>query len=527
MTRALYLWALLTVLWTSGSAWAGSGHLSISEDGEQNVNVTIDSALIPNAQIKRKDNQMVIQIPDGAGGFDASKLQMTPGLQGKVDVEQLPGKKTVVTIRSENIYLNIQDRQADHSPTPATKPAETGRKPLPKSNTPDKAAQPKPAQSAEPAQLAANAKAAEAKTADTPSSGNVTPKPADHPKATASTAPAPAVLAAQTVEETAPEAPNPKDAIRDPFAPPAGLNTQGAIPSLANTQPPKPRFTEEGKDGIPLNMLVQSDATQLANDDTLIRVLASLVLVLILIVAFARFGLPKLMERYPGLFKNQNAWRAVLGQVTNVQAAKRPPRAKPAQKGFFAKLLNQKRADALKSRLNLPALASDSETFILQDSLPLGPGQTLHLVNVGERQLVLAATGQQVTLLTEFAPGDPTETDALASAAESLLEPDNEEPMESMEPEAETRAFIAPSSTDAALPEEAEAELTAKEKIAQTLKAQWSQMRDPLMATPPASRLNGHIGPPLAATAPTMPQEIIDAEEVVVLQDYDDQYLPS
>lgn len=92
--------------------------LKIDEDGNQNVNVTIEESLVPKASIKRTENQMIIQVPEHSG-FDVSKLQMNPALKGKVDVVQTGGekgvpKKTVVTIHSGNIYLNVDNQQ--HSP---------------------------------------------------------------------------------------------------------------------------------------------------------------------------------------------------------------------------------------------------------------------------------------------------------------------------------------------------------------------------------------------------------------------------
>lgn len=102
-------------------AWANG--LKIDEDGNQNVNVTIEESLVPKASIKRTDNQMIIQVPEHSG-FDVSKLQMNPALKGKVDVVQTGGekgvpKKTVVTIHSGNIYLNV-DNQQHSPPVPST-----------------------------------------------------------------------------------------------------------------------------------------------------------------------------------------------------------------------------------------------------------------------------------------------------------------------------------------------------------------------------------------------------------------------
>ncbi|MBY0403087.1 MAG: flagellar biosynthetic protein FliO [Cyanobacteria bacterium] len=95
-------------------AFGESKGINIGQDSDKNINVNIDSALIPNAHIKRKEDSMVIQIPDSAfaNGFDLKKLKIDPALKPKITVEHVQGegaseKQTVVTIQSNAIYLNI------------------------------------------------------------------------------------------------------------------------------------------------------------------------------------------------------------------------------------------------------------------------------------------------------------------------------------------------------------------------------------------------------------------------------------
>ncbi|MCR4402736.1 MAG: flagellar biosynthetic protein FliO [Firmicutes bacterium] len=47
----------------------------------------------------------------------------------------------------------------------------------------------------------------------------------------------------------------------------------------------------------------------------------------------------------------------------------------------------------------------------LCESLPLGPGRAVHLVRVGDRLLVLGATGTHVSMLAELAPGSLDEAE--------------------------------------------------------------------------------------------------------------------
>jgi hypothetical protein len=111
---ALFLFLLASSVTLGESAFAESKGINIGQDNEKNINVNIDSALIPNAHIKRKEDSMVIQIPDSAfaNGFDLKKLKIDPALRPKITVEHVQGegaseKQTVVTIQSNAIYLNI------------------------------------------------------------------------------------------------------------------------------------------------------------------------------------------------------------------------------------------------------------------------------------------------------------------------------------------------------------------------------------------------------------------------------------
>ncbi len=366
--------------------------LRIDEDGNQNVNVTIEESLVPKASIKRTDSQMIIQVPEHSG-FDPAKLQMNPALKGKVDVVQTGGekgvpKKTVVTIHSGNIYLNVDNQQnspsvpavhhaSPHSASPhsaghpssdvgvsiprstkmakppgvpalrtlqhgATRPPHLPRisdlKPVgpkktakgfglpnpfdnPLVKNPLALLQPKPQAKSkpEPNKLATSqADLSQYKPGQTNLSHNQPLPPSVvrekqalfKPLSSTAVVSKPAILGSNplphSLQKNSPQNLSIPEKVSEPEQNPLQEDVPVAVAASADSplEPERERVPEtEGEAGIPLSQILPNQKKEGAvSSDVFWRTIASTFLVLVMVVASIKLGLPKLVSRYPEWF---------------------------------------------------------------------------------------------------------------------------------------------------------------------------------------------------------------------------------
>lgn len=269
------------------------------------------------------------------------------------------------------------------------------------------------------------------------------------------------------------------------------------LPLALPVSNPQPMPLSEGDAGIPLEEVLHSQVPPITRDGTIPRMIISLIVVLGILVAVLRVGLPRLLERFPDLAKKLEA----LGSGPR-HGADRSPVKKTRPGGLMAKL---------KQGLTQAApTGAEDETFGILKTLTLAPGRTLHLVQVNDRHLVVGATEQNISLLAEY-PLSNDSDEAVAPPLQAF-----EHVLQDAESHQKTgsSAYIEPS-----VPQEKPFERLSK-----------------LFCTPP-----GHGGRPLRKgirSAPTSKQaaadtqgiedpgieDIVEAESVEILEDYDDHY---
>jgi flagellar biogenesis protein FliO len=474
-------WVLAGSILLSGQtfSWAQVAGIAIRQPAQSNdISVTIDPALVPNAQIKRHQDAMVIVVPEGLKntGFSRQRLLIDAAAQDKVDIQsadlspvqlqatdsvQGANKQTVITIRSANIRLNVAKPTEEIAQTPPVPPPATQHQvALAKTETTLPAATPKTAPTS----------AAPQPVKPTTPEPKIKENPATNPTPNAPP------IEAQNTPETAPPPSIELPTIQPP-------NNSGSTP------------LSEGEAGIPLEEVLHSQVPPITSDGTIPRMLISLIVVLGILIAALRVGLPRLLERFPELAKKLEA----LGNGPRPGGSNPPPPRKPRPTGLMEKLKQGLTQTA-------PAGAED-ESFGILKTLTLAPGRTLHLVQVNDRQLVVGATEQNISLLAEYPmPGSAAEagTPPLQAFEHVLKDAESHQKTGSS-------AYIEPS--------------TPQEKPFERLSK--------LFCTPP-----GHGGRPSgknSRSAPTSKQaaantedasleDIVEAESVEILEDYDDHY---
>lgn len=346
---------LLLLLLGWGSALPGfANKIAIDEDGDKNISVTIDASLIPNAQIKRSENQMVIQMPEA----EASKMLVNPALKGKVEVIPGPGKKTVVTIHSGNIFLNIQNKEDMAPPVPggratASKAGGKNDPPVAVTVIPRTATLAKPpllegaakplAKSAKPPIKPANTidkilndavkKASQAHTKSA-SEGGANPFFNPFAKSLPPQKTAKAVVvpnaSSSLKEEVQLTQPTLNKNVPDLQVKEPEPLQEASEPALAAVVDP----LDEGPNGIPLdNILPNRTEKTLVSSDAMWRTLASLVLVLAMLIAFVKVGLPRIFDWFPQLkakLESQHASEPV--QKTVLSKAEQKAKAREAMR---------------------------------------------------------------------------------------------------------------------------------------------------------------------------------------------------
>ncbi len=316
-------------------AHADSRRIVITQDRDDNINVSVDPSLMPDANIRRESGRMVIELPDKAfpRGFEPGTLRVDSDSRQFVRVERTNNATTVV-IDSSQIFLSIQDLSAPPrrtAPAPAV-PTDVAREmaetkpsgPVASPEIPEPAqvpvTQPKvKLQKPEPV-AAKSEKMTEAKPETEPEVKPAQPVPeksaqselkqVSKPEATMDEAPPltpetlDEALSSMTVEE------EPAEEVPEPLAAPV--------------------LTHEGETGIPLDHLMRQRRDPVTSDGTLIRIVAGLLVVLLMIGGFFRYMLPALMRRYPDFFKNrQEAYeRKMAARTANAEQAGKGKKAR-------------------------------------------------------------------------------------------------------------------------------------------------------------------------------------------------------
>lgn len=497
-------------------AMADTKGITIRQDSDKNVNVMIDPVLMPNAQIKRRDNAMVIVIPESQLGGNRNNLQIDPDLKRSVTINstdthseggddgEKKEKKAVITIHSQNIQLNVQ-KSPDLSPVFLESPNKQA------ATRKDKPAVP-PAKAAAPLPVTTLVKAAPP-VAVTPTKPKGEPTAVAAPVKPVSPAPAarkvPAINYLAVESEPHPPQTPPKKNGEGPFSKqrlekilaqseiqnqpqePQPQEPQPAPPpSKTETPPPEPDLSE-GTQGRPLAELVQQQPLPVTADGTIPRIVISLIAVLAILFSTLKFGLPKLFAAFPGLENRLKTKRSGY-----------PTTDTTLSKGM-ASLIKRQFPEIQKHHPN--------EEFAVRKNLSLGEGKSLHLVEIYGRKLVIGATPHQISLITELTEDDQ---DFPEEFPEEFL-PENKTPSNFIEEHDEihpklgnyTEAYIAPQKPTKPAPES-------------TAQAPFQKLSK-IFSTPPQRTIRE---PQRPQAYEEYHEGVVEAEAVEVLHDYDDHY---
>ncbi len=121
----------------------------VTGDSEDNINISIDPSIIPNAQILRQSNQMIIKLPHSKfpGGFKPGTLRADATAKKSIELKK-SANETQVIIKSDKIFLSIQDLSSYTAPKKTAQPEiNTAKAPAPTpavAAKPSEAVKPKP-----------------------------------------------------------------------------------------------------------------------------------------------------------------------------------------------------------------------------------------------------------------------------------------------------------------------------------------------------------------------------------------------
>jgi flagellar biogenesis protein FliO len=526
--------------------------LIISKDGA-NVNVSLDSQASSDVSIRRSDDLMMIRVPKSF----PSKLVIDPSLK-KDDVVQetdTEGGKTIL-IHSQQIYLMTRENLQENTTNKATAPENHA-----KNNAHQSAAEqhanlhtaidtgnPNADKHIHPVSQAASKSKTQEKLHQPPTIPLTIP----------SILPKTEELAPQTQTSAKPEAKS-KDTT-------AAKKVEKPI-----TKPDSSKPVTVDPESLPIDLSGKEQTTASQQSTSLmIRITLSLVAVLALLIGFIQGVLPKLMERYPAFFENLQE-QARLKQKASTQFSK--DNLEPAvtqrrsmKSGILFRSLPKLSFNAPvkyepdSKRQYLERMNVNGNRLTVLSSASLGKGSELHLVEVQDRQLVIATTPYTVSFVKELT--EPTfESSAAAydtpvfcdETSSNLPEPaaisgslwPDEPAEEKAQATPDNQTTIAYLSDDS--PVIAPQPQSSKKPYASVPHtAQQAAMEPP--GIQPAAVANiathdavyqkylnstGHPRPiptemapdPKAAAATSLPApSYVDAEEVIVLEDYDDVY---
>ncbi len=531
--------------------------LVVSGDSKDNISVILDPELIPYVHKDLEQGKTIIKIPEEAS--QSLKLKIDPALraQGVVDLGK-NGRELTLRINSENVYFGIQDLSEltldDVSKSPGAVPpvkqlpptnkdkiaerpaAEKTIPPVPRSaeKTVEKTPE-KPPEKASPVQ---NAPAKPDVIQPTVSSLGLNmglkpidpgSQPANHLEGQVN----PALLTPPVAQDLPENILNTTGVSITPDDGPlsdSGLNGEPAVDLDT--------LLKETNEAVPLEILESyREQKSLASTGMLVRIIFSLVAVLLMIVGFTKWLLPKLVERYPVLFSKREPERPFPFKTKPT-----PPEDKPTSgQNPLAILFGRKRKTGEPStdpgkKAYLQRLKEDGDRFQVLTSAKLGKNKELHLVEIRGRHLVVATTPYTINLIADLdneQAGDRTTGHALEDWA------DQEEVEEHLSQEqARKREIIAyledskveaprsPSSKEHPKPYGSKPfERLASIATHQELYKKYLSPED----------LNDHAQdeemPRRQKPATPKPEPVgqagatfVDAEEVIVLEDYDDVY---
>lgn len=460
---ALTLLALSISLGTLSSGADPGAGVVISKDGG-NVNVEFDQNAVSDIKWHRtSDGGTVFVIPKNAD----TRIKIDPSLKkGNLVQESETATEKTIKVNSQQVYVMTEDISAQDAARSAAKEASsaTAKAAAARSgkSTPAATAIPIP----KPVALVKSVPAATTATPARPVIAAVPPSsPTSSKPATASAAPkaAPPIIWPSILSvpksETSPAHNHPaaQTANAKPVAMPASQSQP--VPATLHTEaPPKPAATEPAaitpvtSDVEPLVPVTKTLPTAKAdtaddNDETApltaaqkkqnpmqsawIILIARLLLSLGVVLTLVRFGLPWLIQRYPGFFdqleqqtREQRDAKIMQSNTPRLRPDPKPvrppvqtPKPDEARPGFFAALGGSmlERNKAVKNTArNLPIPAGESKKSFLEKvqmdgdhfnvltSTHLGKGKELHLVEIRGRQLVVATTPYTVSLIKDL-----------------------------------------------------------------------------------------------------------------------------
>jgi flagellar biogenesis protein FliO len=549
--------------------------LVISRSGDH-VNVSLDSQAGSDVSIRRSDDVMVIKVPDS---FD-SKLVIDARLKkdNVVQETEISGGK-IITINSQQIYLMTQENLKALEPTDAGSkpsiPVTSGQsaKPMGTSaakpvNHGSRTAQPEPIK---PETMSANMHAA----VDTDHAGSAIESSMKPVGLVEKTKLMHSVNATSTVSSLKPlekaalssipsivprgETSATKQAKKSSVsnqtkAADAATSDESVSKDIANEDADAPQTpssdTQTGTDPeaqpLDLSGRQQASATRVASH-ALFRIVLSLLAVLGLLLGFVRVLLPKLMTRYPEFFERLRQRQTQPGQqhLENTKRAARMNRgllfenpidkpvklqpkspkpklqleAQPPQVAQTPEPINNAEVSPQPVETSSTALLRhvQDHQMTLLGSTPLGDGKEIHLVEVQGKQLVIATTPSTISFLTDL-------TDSLDEQDEETNQDQPPSVSSDSNPQPNVIAYLSDESP--VISQQAEPAQLSKPYASAP-----SQVNQPTVA-PPAS-----VSSVQAQTqAKRRPNEAIyqkylqpqppyvDAEEVIVLADYDDVY---
>lgn len=350
-------------------AESGEKGLLINKDKNDNINVTVDPSMISRIQIDRQPDKMVIDMQDNG---DDSKILIDSILKsGNVVDVKTNGNNKRITIKSTQVYMDIQDLSGKSFPGPA--------KPQPVSAIKPQAIPVKP-QPAAVKPLVPVVSSAKAKTEAKPAL--VKPEKSvsvQSPPARVKDIPAVSAMAVETPEE--PAVPTP-------------AQDEGTLKSQSVSDVDMTDMTETADDNsIPLSALQQQqENNQALSQGVLGRMVISLLAVLLLVFGFTKVLLPKLQQRYPEFFERLRERHEQNQQhQAHVKKARHHDRAHASSSPQKAYL------ETLSKKTGL-----QTNEFNVITSSKISKDKELHLVEIRGHHLVIATTQHTVSLIKEL-----------------------------------------------------------------------------------------------------------------------------
>lgn len=388
-----------TVSMACPPSFAVDKELVITQDADHNINLLIEPELATSTRMSRRKGLTMVYVPDSgfASGFDPGYFDIEPALKGQhvVDVQRLK-HGTRLIIRSEDVYLSIQQIADSQAESRSSIKSESERV----AGSIGDNTQPKYATESTDAISMAAIKEA-------PSSQNT--KGYMDKLAQTKLSPNTETTDAFTLT-TEPESSRISELSAD------GEKKPGSSDELFLEGNPKDN--NKGENTIPLNRITRQPQQTVTQDGTMPRILLGLLAVLGLLGLFAKFILPAMVRRFPRLFKQEP-----LPEVNDAlpspffdphQQNRSQINEQPAQS---ASTINQH--TQLKSKLN-----ASGQPFEIITSQSIAPDKSLHLVKIKDRELVIATTPNNISLLADMDIGSAWQ----ASRANEHQANENEKP---------------------------------------------------------------------------------------------------